>query len=138
VSTDRHGDSTTGTEPDGGRRKAPSGEGRPTGRALAGRPPRSPNRSLRCAECGELRTPSALLTMDEVALRLGTSLRHMRRLVAERRIPIVKVGRLIRFDGHDVEHWVDEHRIDVVVPAAVAIRAARMERRINWEHHRVG
>jgi excisionase family DNA binding protein len=42
--------------------------------------------------------------MDEVALRLGTSLRHMRRLVAERRIPIVKVGHLVRFDSHDVEH----------------------------------
>ena len=76
--------------------------------------------------------------MDEVALRLGTSLRHMRRLVAERRIPLVKVGRLVRFDGHDVEHWVDDHRVDVVVPAAVAVRAARMERRINREHRRAG
>ena len=136
MSTERHDASTTGTEREGGRRKAPAGEGRPKGRALAGRPPRSPNRSLRCAECGELRTPSALLTMDEVALRLGTSLRHMRRLVAERRIPIVKVGRLVRFDGHDVEHWVDDHRVDVVVPAAVAIRAARMERRLEREHRR--
>lgn len=130
--------STTGTEPDGGRRKAPSGEGRPTGRALAGRPSRSPNRSLRCTACGELRTPSALLTMDDVALRLGTSLRHVRRLVAERRIPIVKVGRLVRFDGHDLEHWVDERRVDVVVPAAAAIRAARRERQISREHHRAG
>lgn len=74
--------------------------------------------------------------MDEVALRLGTSLRHMRRLVAERRIPIVKVGRLIRFDGHDVEHWVDDHRVGVVVPASVAIRAARKERALNREHRR--
>ncbi len=136
MSTERHDNSTTGSEGDGGRRKVPAGEGRPQGRALAGRPPRSPNRSLRCAECGELRTPSALLTMDEVALRLGTSLRHMRRLVAERRIPIVKVGRLIRFDSHDVEHWVDDRRVGVVVPASVAIRAARKERTSNREHRR--
>jgi excisionase family DNA binding protein len=74
--------------------------------------------------------------MDEVALRLGTSLRHVRRLVAERRIPIVKVGRLIRFDGHDVEHWVDDRRVGVVVPASVAIRAARLERTRNREHRR--
>jgi excisionase family DNA binding protein len=138
VSTERHDRSTTGIDSEGGRRKAPAGEGRPKGRALAGRPPRSPSRSLRCAECGESRTPSALLTMDEVALRLGTSLRHMRRLVAERRIPIVKVGRLVRFDNHDIEHWVDDHRVDVVVPAAVAIRAARTERRFNREQRRAG
>ena len=124
------------SEGDGGRRQAPDGEGRPKGRALAGRPPRSPNRSLRCAECGELRPPSALLTMDQVALRLGTSLRHMRRLVAERRIPIVKVGRFVRFDGHDVEHWVDDHRVGVVVPASVAIRAARKQRTSSREHRR--
>jgi excisionase family DNA binding protein len=128
VSTDRD-DSTTGIEREGGRRQAPDGEGRSKGRALAGRPPRAAGRSLHCAQCGELRPSSALLTMDEVAFRLGTSLRHMRRLVAERRIPIVKVGHLVRFDGHDIEHWVGDHRVDVVVPAAVAIRAAREHRR---------
>lgn len=54
--------------------------------------------------------------MDQVAFRLGTSLRHVRRLVAERRIPIVKVGRFVRFDGHQVEHWVDDHRVAVIEP----------------------
>jgi excisionase family DNA binding protein len=137
VSTERD-DTTTGIEREGGRRRAPDGEGRPKGRALAGRPPRSAKRSLRCAECGELRPSSALLTMDQVAFRLGTSLRHMRRLVAERRIPVVKVGHLVRFDRHDIEHWVDDHRVDVVVPAAVAIRAARMQRRLEREHRRAG
>jgi len=135
VSNERH-DTTTGIEGEGGRRQAPDGEGRPKGRALAGRPSRSSKRSLRCAECGEPRPSSALLTMDQVALRLGTSLRHMRRLVAERRIPIVKVGHLVRFDGHDIEHWVDDHRVEVVVPAAVAIRAARMQRQLEREHRR--
>jgi predicted DNA-binding transcriptional regulator AlpA len=31
--------------------------------------------------------------------------------VAERRIPIVKVGRFVRFDEHEIDHWVDEHRV---------------------------
>jgi excisionase family DNA binding protein len=79
---------------------------------------------LRCPACGEDRPPSALLTLEEVALRLGTSERHVRRLADERRIPIVKVGRYVRFDGHELEHWIDDHRIGAVDPAAFA-RAAR-------------
>ena len=49
--------------------------------------------------------------MPDVALRLGTSVRHIRRLVAERRIPIVKVGRFVRFEDHSIEHWIDDHRV---------------------------
>lgn len=82
---------------------------------------------LRCSICGDLRPPCALLTLEDVALRLGTSQRHVRRLADERRIPIVKVGRYVRFDGHELEHWIDDHRIGVVDPAAVA-RAARHRR----------
>jgi excisionase family DNA binding protein len=49
--------------------------------------------------------------MADVALRLGTSERHVRRLLAERRIPIVKVGRFVRFEDHEIEHWIDDHRV---------------------------
>ena len=38
-----------------------------------------------------------LLTMDDLAERLGVSQRHVRRLVAEKRVPYLKVGRFIRF-----------------------------------------
>ncbi len=58
---------------------------------------------------------------------MGTSLRHVRRLADERRIPIVKVGRFVRFDAHELEHWVDDHRIVAVYPAAV-LRTARHRR----------
>ena len=105
-------DSPTGaTEGAGGRRKAPVGEARPQGRAAAAREPRAPARSLRCARCRDLPDPRALITMADVALRLGTSVRHVRRLVAERRIPIVKVGGFVRFEDHEVEHWIDDHRV---------------------------
>lgn len=51
-----------------------------------------------------------LLDIDAVAEQLNTSVRHIRRLVHERRIPVVRVGRLIRFDPVDLDAWLDEHR----------------------------
>src|SRR3954467_13957425 len=49
-----------------------------------------------------------LLDMSEVAARLSTTERHVRRLVSERRIPFVRVGRFIRFDPADVAAWLEE------------------------------
>lgn len=40
----------------------------------------------------------ALIDLPAVAERLGVNERHIRRLVAERRIPFVKWGHLLRFD----------------------------------------
>jgi len=44
-----------------------------------------------------------LITLAEVAERLGVGERHIRRLVAERRIPFVKWGHLLRFDPSELE-----------------------------------
>jgi excisionase family DNA binding protein len=43
---------------------------------------------------------------------LGVGVRQIRRLVEERRIPFVKVGRYVRFDVDDVARWVEDHRFD--------------------------
>lgn len=51
-----------------------------------------------------------LLDIDAVAELLSTSVRHIRRLVQERRIPVVRVGRLVRFDPVDIDAWLGEHR----------------------------
>jgi excisionase family DNA binding protein len=51
-----------------------------------------------------------LLTITDVADRLNVQARHVRRLVAERRIPYVKWGHLIRFDPEEVERWLDDSR----------------------------
>ena len=51
-----------------------------------------------------------LLDVEGVAEELSTSVRHIRRLVHERRIPVVRVGRLVRFDPVDIAAWLDEHR----------------------------
>jgi len=39
------------------------------------------------------------------------SVRFVRRLVAERRIPYVKVGKFVRFEPSDLERWIDDHRV---------------------------
>ena len=55
--------------------------------------------------------PVGLLDVGGAAERLGVTVRFVRRLVAERRIPYVKVGKFVRFDPVEVERWIDEHRI---------------------------
>jgi excisionase family DNA binding protein len=52
-----------------------------------------------------------LLDTDEVAMALRVTPRHVRRLVAERRIPFVKVGRFVRFDPGELDVWLDQQRV---------------------------
>jgi excisionase family DNA binding protein len=51
-----------------------------------------------------------LLTIDQLAERLGVSIRHIRRLIAERRVPYLKVGWLVRFDPAEIAAWLDSSR----------------------------
>lgn len=51
-----------------------------------------------------------LLTVPDLASLLGVKERHVRRLVAERRVPIVKWGHLVRFDPDEIATWLDSHR----------------------------
>lgn len=60
-----------------------------------------------------------LLTIEQLGEQLGTSTRHIRRLVAERRIPYLKVGKLVRFDPDDINRWLDDSRVGLQ-PANVA------------------
>jgi excisionase family DNA binding protein len=52
-----------------------------------------------------------LLDIEGVAEHLGVSDRHLRRLVAERRIPYIKWGHLLRFDPDAVGSWLDSVRV---------------------------
>jgi excisionase family DNA binding protein len=58
---------------------------------------------------GKGSTPS-LVDIEAVADRLGVTVRHVRRLVSERRIPYVKVGHLVRFDPVEISAWIDAAR----------------------------
>jgi excisionase family DNA binding protein len=70
----------------------------------------------------------ALLDIEEVARILGVGVRHVRRLVADRRIPYLKWGHLLRFDPVEIEAWLDEARRpatgEVVSMPALGIRRA--------------
>lgn len=52
----------------------------------------------------------ALMDIEAVAAHLGVQVRHVRRLVAERRIPFVKWGHLLRFDPKEIEAWIESAR----------------------------
>ena len=41
---------------------------------------------------------------------LGVKVRYVRRMVAERRVPTVKLGHLVRFDLAEIRRWLEEQR----------------------------
>jgi excisionase family DNA binding protein len=53
-----------------------------------------------------------LLTVEQAANRLGTSERFVRRLIAERRIAYVKLGRHVRIAEPDLINFVVTGRIE--------------------------
>lgn len=66
----------------------------------------------------------SLLTSEEVAARLNATPRFVRRLVAERRISFVKVGRLVRFESSAVEEYIERNKV-------VPIDRARLRRQLR-------
>jgi excisionase family DNA binding protein len=52
-----------------------------------------------------------------VAAKLRTSLRFVRRLVAERRIEFVKVGRSVRFEHSAVVAYIERNRVQPLTRA---------------------
>jgi excisionase family DNA binding protein len=74
------------------------------------RPPSHPRNIDQPSENGSAMFPQ-LIDMETVAQRLGTTLRHVRRLVTERKIPYLKIGHFIRFDERDVEVWIDRQKV---------------------------
>jgi len=52
-----------------------------------------------------------LLDITALAEHLGVTPRHVRRLVAERRVPFVRWGHLIRFDPAEIAGWLERARI---------------------------
>jgi excisionase family DNA binding protein len=66
-----------------------------------------------------------LLTVEEAAERLGTSTRFVRRLIFERRIAFVKVGRHVRIASSDLDAYIRAGRVEVgAIPLLARRRGA--------------
>jgi len=61
------------------------------------------------AACG-----GRVMTVEEAAHRIGISPRTMRRVVAQRLIRHVRIGRLVRLDADDVEVFVSKCTVEAV------------------------
>lgn len=55
-----------------------------------------------------------LLDVGEVADRMGVTVRFVRRLVAQRRLPYRKLGKFVRFDPAEVEDGINARRVDSI------------------------
>ena len=69
------------------------------------------------ADIGNRSGTSHLVDIEAVAQHLGVSVRHVRRLVFERRIPFIKWGHLLRFDLNEIALWIDGWRQGGAQPA---------------------
>jgi excisionase family DNA binding protein len=54
-------------------------------------------------------TKPELITPAELAAQLGVGLPFIRKLAYERRLPVVKVGRYVRFNRTDVDLWLEQN-----------------------------
>jgi excisionase family DNA binding protein len=54
-----------------------------------------------------------LLTVEQAAERLGTTARFVRRLVFERRVAYVKLGRHVRIAAGDLDAFIRAGRVEV-------------------------
>lgn len=60
-----------------------------------------------------------LLTVEAAARRLSTSPRFIRRLIAERRIEFVKVGRHVRITESALDEFIDAGRVEPLTAATL-------------------
>jgi len=60
-----------------------------------------------------------LLTVSEAAERLGTGVRFVRRLIAERRIAFVKLGSHVRIAEGDLDAFVTAGRVEPMTASQV-------------------
>lgn len=68
-------------------------------------------------------TEDEMLSVEEAAERFGTSVRFPRRLIAERRIRFVRLGRHVRIPASAVEEFI---RAGTVEPLVIRWNAGRV------------
>ena len=76
------------------------------------------------------RATRRMLTTEEAAAYLGTTVRHVRRLVSDHELSRYKVGGRNRFSDVDLDAWLDSRRVvgsqvTQVVPARRGVARRR-------------
>jgi excisionase family DNA binding protein len=61
---------------------------------------------------------AGLIDVPTLAQRLGIQVSFVRKLVDQRRIPFIRIGRLIRFDPDEVDGWLVSNRVETIADAA--------------------
>lgn len=78
-----------------------------------------------------------LLDIDELAEHLGTTAGHVRRLIAARRLPYLKVGGYVRFDPNEIAAWLEQSRSATMPAPRQQVRPTMMREPTSWAGHRV-
>jgi excisionase family DNA binding protein len=73
----------------------------------------NPSRSLSTAARDRAQTRTELIDIEALATWLGVEIVFVRRLVAERRIPFLKIGKFVCFDPPEVARWIDDQRVGI-------------------------
>jgi excisionase family DNA binding protein len=68
---------------------------------------------------GQVSADDEVLTVEEAAAFMKMSVRYVRRLVAERRIPFHKLGRSVRLTRADVVAHVESGRVEAMTESDV-------------------
>lgn len=61
-----------------------------------------------------------LLDVNEVAIYTGLSRHTVYTMVSQRRIPFVKLGRLTKFDRHELDRWITSQSVKARRPFSVS------------------
>lgn len=79
----------------------------------------TPHRIARPAAVDSTDQGTSLLTIEQVADRIGMSTRYVRRLIAERRIAFHRLGRAVRIDPADLDAHVTASRVEPITTTTV-------------------
>lgn len=74
---------------------------------MTGQPSSQQHTRPRRADCDD----EPMMDINEVAAFINTNVRHIRRLVSERRIPHYKVGGKLRFGRRETHDWLASLRV---------------------------
>ena len=64
----------------------------------------------------EVSVPRRLMDITEASLYIGLNVDTIYRMVSQRRIPFVKVGRRTMFDVHLLDEWLADHTVMPLPP----------------------